>query len=82
MARFTEPTQEQLTRWNEWVDSRPEVIQKLCARFDPWSLYKLKTTGHLVTLSSFNEDNTVTVNVTAGKCIILTRTARLWDSSR
>lgn len=45
MARYTEPTEEQLKVWDEWVASRPEVIKKLAERFDPWSLYKLKTTG-------------------------------------
>lgn len=77
MARYIEPTQEQLTGWNEWLASRPEVIQKLAARFDPWSLYKMKSTGHLVSLYSFDENNTVTVNVT-GEFNILTHSRRVF----
>lgn len=65
MARYVEPTQEQLAGWEQWVSERPPVIQEMAKKFDPWSLYKMKSTGHRVTLSSFNEDGTVTVNVLA-----------------
>lgn len=71
MARYTEPTEEQLKSWKEWVESRPKSIRKLAERFDPWSLYKMKSTGHLVMVSAFHEDNTLTVLVTADFNVIL-----------
>jgi hypothetical protein len=69
MARFTEPTAEQEAGWKEWVASRPEPVRKVAERFEPWSLYRMKSTGQRVTLYSFGEANdgsavTLTVNVT------------------
>ncbi len=50
--------------WREWVASRPESVQKLCRQLPLGRLYRLKTSGHRVTLYSYAEDGTVTVNVT------------------
>ena len=50
--------------WNEWVATRPENVQRLCRQLTPDRLYRLKTSGHRVTLYSYAEDGTVTVNVT------------------
>lgn len=52
------------TAWNEWVETRPPVVQDLCRRFPPDRLYRLKDSGHRVTLYSYSEDGTMTVNVT------------------
>ncbi len=56
---------EHVAMWDDWVASRPQVIQDLVAkhnlRLD--RLYRLKTTGQRVTLYSLSEDGTVTVNV-------------------
>ena len=49
--------------WNEWVATRPEIVQDLCRRFPPDRLYRLKSSGHLVTIHSYSEDGTMTVNV-------------------
>jgi len=62
--RIIEWDEEQKKEWNEWVTSRPEVIQDLCRRFPPYNLYRLKTTGSRVTLYSYSEDGTITVNIT------------------
>ena len=47
---------------------RPDNVRKVAERFDPWTLYHMKSTGQHVTLYSFSEaDNgtvTLTVNVT------------------
>ena len=64
MARFTEPTPEQEAGWKEWVAERPPVVRAVAERFEPWSLYRLKTTGQRVTIHSFSEDGTMTVLVT------------------
>ncbi len=55
MARFTQPTPELEAGWNEWVRSRPDNIRAVAERFDPWSLYRLKSPGHRVTIFSFGE---------------------------
>ena len=49
--------------WNEWVATRPESVQKLCRQLPPNRLYRLKTSGHRVTLYSYCEDGTLTVEV-------------------
>jgi hypothetical protein len=63
MARYTEPTEEQLTGWREWVEQRPDGVRQLAERFNPWTLYLLKTTGQRVTIAAFDENGTVRVNV-------------------
>lgn len=49
--------------WSEWVATRPESVQKLCRQLPPDRLYRLKTSGHRVTLYSYSEDGTLTVVV-------------------
>ena len=63
MARIIEPSKEMLAAWNEWVAERPESVRIVAEKFDPWTLYKLKDSGHRVTLHSISEDGTLTVNV-------------------
>jgi uncharacterized protein YkwD len=50
--------------FDAWVETRPPVIQRLCKRLPPDRLYLLKSSGHRVTLRSYSEGGTVTVNVT------------------
>jgi hypothetical protein len=50
--------------WVQWLASRPQVIKDLGARFKPWKLYRMKSTGHRVFCLSFSENNTITVAVT------------------
>lgn len=50
--------------WAEWVKGRPPVIQAMCERFPPGRLYRLKPTGQRVTMHSYNESGTVTVEIT------------------
>jgi len=63
MAKIIEWNEKQKQEWDEWVSSRPEIIQDLCKRFPPYNLYRLKNSGHRVTLYSYSEDGTMTVNV-------------------
>jgi hypothetical protein len=65
MARIIEPTTEQIAEWKAWVASRPDCVRKVAERFDPWSLYQMKSTGHRCTLISFFEDGTVKVAITS-----------------
>ena len=64
MARWTEPTPEQEENWREWVSSRPDSVRKNAERLPPWELFLMKSTGQRVTVYSYSEDGTVTVNVT------------------
>lgn len=65
VSRYREPTAEDLTSWKEWVASRPPNVRVWAEKFEPWTLYRMKSTGHRVTLHSFNEakDGTVTLRV-------------------
>ncbi len=64
--RYVEPTSEQLEGWKSWVAERPEKVRVVAERFDPWTLYRLKTSGHRVTVGGFDElqDGRGTVRVT------------------
>lgn len=66
MARIMEPTAEQETGYREWVASRPPTVRAVAERFEPWSLYRLKSSNHRVTIASFGEgqDGAVTLTVT------------------
>jgi hypothetical protein len=63
MARVTEPTADQEAGWKAWVAERPPEIRAVAERFDPWSLYRLKSTGQRCTLYSFSEGQPVTMTV-------------------
>ena len=63
MAKLYEFTEDQSKAWQEWVATRPPVIQKMCERLAPNRLYRLNSSGHRVTVYSFSEDGTVTVDV-------------------
>lgn len=63
MAKIIEWTDEQRAEWDAWVASRPLVVQDMARRLPPDRLYRMASTGHRVTLYSFSEDGTVTVNV-------------------
>ena len=64
MARWTEPSDEALKAWQEWLDERPPNVRAVAERFPPWELYRMKDTGQRVTVASFYEDGTVSVDVT------------------
>ncbi len=49
--------------WEEWILERPECIHDLCRRFPPNILYKLNGSGNRVTVCSYNEAGTLTVDV-------------------
>jgi hypothetical protein len=52
---YGEPTAEQEAGWAAWVASRPPVVRAVAERFFPWKLYRLKSSGHRVTIHSFDE---------------------------
>lgn len=75
MAPTKNPTAEQVAGWKAWVASLPENVRIVADRFEPWSLYRMKSTGQRVTICSFQEDQhgavTLTVNVTADYNLIV-----------
>ena len=63
MAKIIEVSEEQEKAWDDWVSTRPQIIKDLCKRFPPYNLYRLKDSGHRVTLYSYFDDGTMIVNV-------------------
>lgn len=77
MANHREPAPEDITNWEAWIATLPARVQPVARRFPPWGLYRLKTTGHRVTVYAFGEPKTeeqpVTVSVlVTGKFNLLT----------
>jgi hypothetical protein len=60
IAELTDPA-----GWEHWVSMRPPVVQDLCRRYPPDRLYLMKPHGQRVTLVSYSENGTVTVDVSA-----------------
>lgn len=56
-------TQKQKDTWATWVATKPECVQKMCRSHPPDEMYKMKSTGQIVTLYSYSEDGTVTVDI-------------------
>lgn len=65
MADFYTPTADDIKAWDEFVLSRPEAVKAVAAKLFPWKLYRMKSTGHRVTLYCLDEntDGTVTLQV-------------------
>jgi len=65
VANIFEPSEEQKMEWAEFVATRPPNVRKIAGTISPWKLYRLKSTGHRVTIYSFDEhkDGTVTCSV-------------------
>lgn len=63
MALIIEWTKKQREDWDKWIATCPSIIQELCKKFPPNKLYKLKSSGHRVTIYSYSEDKTITVIV-------------------
>ena len=55
MARMFEHTSEQVAGYQEWLKSRPQEVQDLMVKFDPWSLYRMKSTDKRVSIVSCDE---------------------------
>lgn len=64
---FEEPTDENRDDWQTWVAERPDSVRGLIERrgFEPWKLYRMKSTGHRVSIAAFDEeeDGTITMRV-------------------
>lgn len=65
MVKIYEPDQEEIAEYEGWIESRPEPIKSIAKRFRPWILYTLRDTNQNVTIYSFSENGTVTIDVGA-----------------
>jgi hypothetical protein len=63
--RPLKPTDKDRLAWYNLVESSPPNVRAVARRFFPWQLYRLKDSGHIVTIDSFCEapDGSVTLNV-------------------
>jgi hypothetical protein len=59
MANIMDPTPEEVQDWDMWVSELPAAVRETLQRYDlkPWKLYRLKSSGHRVTLYSVDEPN-------------------------
>jgi hypothetical protein len=64
MANILEPTPELEAQWAKWVSTRPPNVRAVAERLNPWTLYRMKSTGHRVTVYSFGEEKDGTVTLT------------------
>jgi hypothetical protein len=65
VANIIEPSEQLQADYEAWVESgdmAPE-IKAIALRMPPWKIFRMKSDGHRVTLIGFNNDGTVTVNI-------------------
>ena len=54
MTRWMEPSEDQIAGWRTWIEANPEVAEA-AAKLDPWTLYRMKSTGQRVTIVAIAE---------------------------
>ncbi len=64
VADFMKPSAKVLREHRKWLAARPPAIRELAERFPPWSLFRLKSTGHRVHVIAYGENGTLRVAVT------------------
>lgn len=57
--------------FNQWFSERPDIIQEMIKKHPPNLLYLLKSSNHRVTLVSYSEDGTITVNVSGDYNLVM-----------
>ncbi len=55
MTRIQELTAEEEKDWAAWLAERPACIREVAAKYPPWELYMLKSSGHRVVIASYGE---------------------------
>lgn len=58
---WTDPTEEDRVFWQAWLDERPPVVRQVAERFNPWTMYRLTTTGQRCAVLAFASSGTVRV---------------------
>lgn len=60
--KFAELTD--IEEFEEWKNSRPKIVKEMIEKYPPNLLYLYKPTNHRVTIYSYSEDGTATINCT------------------
>lgn len=55
MANWFEPSNEDRAEWAEWVSEHPKQVRAVAEKFEPWKLYRRKSSSHRVTIVSFDQ---------------------------
>jgi len=53
--RWTNPTDAQRAEFAAWIAERPDHVRAVAERFDPWTMYRLTTTGQRCRVIGFHE---------------------------
>lgn len=53
------PTTQDRAQMEAWLKERPEIIQRMAAKFPPWHCYRLAKSGGHYTIYSYCENGTV-----------------------
>ena len=64
--KYAEPTAEQIAGYQSWLALLPPRVRAVARRFNPWTVYRLKTTGHRVLIYSFSSHDEDPVTLTVG----------------
>lgn len=65
MILWFKPTDKQIAEWKRWLDERPSHVRAVAERFNPWTLYRLTTTGQRCSVIGFHETTDPSKPVTA-----------------
>ena len=55
IGMIRQPEQAEIEGWETWVNSRPLKVSAVARQFNPWQLYRMKSTGHRVLVYSFDD---------------------------
>jgi hypothetical protein len=58
-TKWYEPEERHRASFEEWRAALPEDLRKVAERFHPWTLYRLKSTGHYVAFHMINGPNDI-----------------------
>lgn len=56
--------EERQRAWQEWVEERPAAVREVAERFPPFQPYRLRETGQIVRVVSFDEEESGAVSLT------------------
>lgn len=53
--KWNEPTDAQRAEFAAWIAERPDHVRAVAEKFDPWTMYRLTTTGQRCQVIGFHE---------------------------
>lgn len=57
-------TEDKSSVFDQWLKDKPDCIKDLARRFPPYLLYRMKSSGHRVTIYGYHEDGSLSVSIT------------------